>query len=142
MPDIQHAVQIACKPEALYPLVSTGEGFQQWWAADVTEAAGAVELGFFNRSTLYRLRLMAGEPPVRAEWLCETGAEWSGTGIHFRLEARGAGTLLRFTHARWPAETEYFTSCNTTWGELMYRLKAAAEGKSRGPLFLAGDLAY
>jgi hypothetical protein len=38
--------------------------------------------------------------------------------------------------------TEYFTSCNTTWGDLMFRLKSAAEGKSRGPLFLAGDLAY
>jgi len=33
-------------------------------------------------------------------------------------------------------------SCNTTWGELMYRLKTASEGKSREPLFLAGELSY
>jgi hypothetical protein len=37
---------------------------------------------------------------------------------------------------------DYFTSCNTTSGELIFRLKAAAEGKPRGPLFLAADLAY
>jgi hypothetical protein len=60
----------------------------------------------------------------------------------FLLEARPSGTLLRFTHAGWQAETDYFTSCNTAWGELMFRLKAAAEGKPRGLLFLAADLAY
>ena len=65
-----------------------------------------------------------------------------GTHIIFRVEARGAGSLLRFTHAGWRAETEYFTSCNTTWGGLMFRLKAASEGKPSGPLFLANDMAY
>jgi len=28
------------------------------------------------------------------------------------------------------------------WGELMFRLKSAAEGKSRGPQFLPASLAY
>jgi len=60
----------------------------------------------------------------------------------FALEESKAGPLLRFTHAAWRSETEYFVSCNTTWGELMYRLKAPSEGKSRGPLFLAGELSY
>jgi len=82
------------------------------------------------------------QPPARAEWTCETGDEWKGTRIAFELENRGAGTFLRFTHGGWRSEPEYFVNCNTTWGELMYRLKAAAEGKSRGPLFLANDLAY
>ena len=142
MPDIQHAIQIASKPETIYPLIATANGHGQWWAADVAEPSGAVELGFFNRTTIYRLRLKVNQPPTQAEWICETGQEWSGTHIVFRLEARGSGTLLRFTHAGWQSATDYFTSCNTTWGELMYRLKAAAEGKSPGPLFLANDLAY
>jgi hypothetical protein len=142
MADIQHSVQIASKPETVYPLIATAKGFGQWWAADITESAGAVELGFFNRATVYRLRLKVDKPPLQAEWLCETGEEWSGTHILFRLEVRGAGTLLRFTHGGWQSETVYFISCNTVWGELMYRLKSAAEGKSRGPLFLAGELAY
>ena len=49
---------------------------------------------------------------------------------------------MRFTHAEWQAETDYFVSCTTVWGELMFRLKAVAEGKPRGPLFLPGSLAY
>jgi uncharacterized protein YndB with AHSA1/START domain len=142
MPDIHHAIQIAAKPETVYALVSTGKGFTQWWAEDVTEPSGTVELGFFKRNTVYRLRLSTCHPPFLANWMCETGKEWIDTRIAFRLEARGAGTFLRFTHGGWQAETDYFTSCNTTWGELMFRLKAAAEGKSRGPLFLASDLAY
>lgn len=142
MPDIRHSVQITAKPENIYPLIATARGFAQWWAADVTENEGAVTLGFFNRSTLYRLKLQTDQPPARAEWTCETGDEWNGTRIVFEIEGGGAGTVLRFTHGGWRSETDYFRNCNTTWGELMYRLKSAAEGKPRGPLFLAGDLAY
>jgi hypothetical protein len=142
MVDIQHAVQIASKPETIYPLIATAGGFRQWWAEDTTESGGIVDLGFFKRATVYRLKLEMDKPPLQAEWACATGDEWSGTHIIFRLESAGSGTLLRFTHAGWRSETDYFVSCNTTWGELMYRLKAAAEGKSRGPLFLSGALAY
>jgi len=142
MPNIQHAIQIAAKPETIYPLIATAKGLGSWWATDMSEYSGAVDLGFFNRTTVYRLRLTVDQPPSHADWICETGQEWIGTHIVFRLEGRASGTLLRFTHAGWQSETDYFTSCNTTWGELMYRLKAAAEGKSLGPLFLVNDMAY
>jgi hypothetical protein len=136
MPDIRHAVPVSATPEQLYALVSTAKGFCQWWAADSTEIPGGVELGFFNRATIYRLRPAAQQhAPARAEWACESGDEWAGTRIAFDVEATKAGTLLRFAHAGWRAETDYFTSCNTTWGELMFRLKRAAEGKAPGPLF-------
>jgi uncharacterized protein YndB with AHSA1/START domain len=141
MSDIQHSLQIAVPPDAVYRLVSTAHGFAQWWAADVTEPDGAVELAFFNRTTVYRLRLTAGTPPTQADWSCETGVEWSGTQIVFHLTPTGAGTMLRFTHAGWQSATDYFVSCNTVWGELMFRLKSAAEGKPRGPLFLPGSMA-
>jgi len=142
MPDIQHAIQMAAKPEAVYPLVATAHGLGQWWAADITDSSDTLDLGFFNRATVYRLKLEIDKPPVHVDWACQSGDEWGGTHIIFRVEARGAGSLLRFTHAGWRAETEYFTSCNTTWGGLMFRLKAAAEGKPSGPLFLANDMAY
>ena len=142
MAAIKHMIQIAAKPDAVYPLVATAKGFEQWWAADVTTTPDVVELGFFNRTTVYRLKLEVDEPHTQAKWHCETGKEWAGTDIVFQLEARGSNTLLRFTHSGWVSETDYFTSCNTTWGELVFRLKSAAEGRPRGPLFLASDLAY
>ena len=142
MADIRHAIQVSAAPEAVYPLVATGQGMAQWWAADVVESGPHVELGFFKRATVYRLKLERHEPPQRAEWLCESGAEWSGTHLRFQLQPVSGGTMLRFTHADWQAETDYFISCTTAWGELMFRLKAAADGHSRGPLFLADSLAY
>src|ERR1700686_3745821 len=99
MPDIHHAIQIAATPETIYPLVATAEGFSQWWAADITGSGGVVELGFFKRATVYRLRLTVDKPAVQADWLCDTGDEWSGTRIKFQLETRPSGTLVRFTHA-------------------------------------------
>lgn len=135
MADIKHAIQIAATADRIYPLVATAKGLGTWWATDITEPAGAVELGFFNRTTIYRLRPTIEQPPVKAEWICESGGEWSGTRLSFQMEAVQSATLLRFSHAGWRAESDYFTSCNTTWGELMFRLKAAAEGKIPGPLF-------
>lgn len=144
MPDIKHSVAIDAPPDRVYPLVSSGRGLAQWWAADVTEAGsnGAVELGFFNRATVYRLEPVRLAPPREAEWLCSTGKEWSGTKLRFALTPAKNGTLVRFTHADWKDETDYFVSCTTVWGELMFRLKSAGEGKSRGPLFTATGQAY
>ena len=142
MPDIQHSVQIAARPEIVYPLVATAKGFSLWWATDITERDGAVELGFFNRSTIYRLRLRVDQSPSEVQWLCDTGDEWNGTQLLFRSEANKSGTLLRFTHAGWRSQSDYFVACNTTWGALMYRLKGVAQGNYPGPLFLAADMAY
>lgn len=142
MPDIVHSVLVSAKTEALYPLVSTGAGFEAWWAEDVTITRdGAVELGFFGRQTVYRLRSAELEEGRKAVWLCETGQEWKGTRLEFELEARGETTLVRFRQRDWARVSDFFVSCNTTWGALMFRLKAAAEGKKQGPLFLANGLA-
>lgn len=143
MADIVHSVEVAADAGVVYSLVSSGPGFQAWWAEDVVVTPdGAVELGFFDRATVYRLRAVGLEDGRKAVWQIETGQEWSGTQLVFALEARKTGTLVRFTHAGWATASEYFVSCNTTWGALMYRLKAAAEGKASGPLFLAGGFAY
>ena len=144
MPDIKHSIQIAAAPQLVHPLVATAEGFSRWWAADVTEdkPTGSVDLGFFKRATVYGLRPIQIAAPSQAHWLCHTGKEWSGTRLLFDLADQKDRTLLRFTHADWQAETDYFVACNTTWGELMFRVKAVAEGKTPGPLFSAPGMAY
>jgi len=136
VPDIRHFVLVAAPPEAVFPFIATGEGFKQWWAEDVViDPSGPIRLGFFKRATVYVLRRDASEPSRRVTWRCESGEQWAGTWLVFDLEERGSQTAVIFTHAGWRQATEFFTSCNTTWGELLYRLKAAAEGKAPGPLF-------
>ena len=144
MPDIRHLITIDAAPDVLYPLVASPAGFTQWWAEDVTgpDSAGAVELGFFNRSTIYRLVPVELLTNRKARWSCTTGEEWEGTLIESLLEPIPTGTRLRFSHSGWREATDYFTSCNTTWGGLMFHLKGVAEGRSPGPLFSRGGLAY
>ncbi len=145
MPDILHQIQIAAKPGVIFPLFTTAAGFAQWWTADIHESSDAVrrlDLAFFNRRTVYRLRPETFVAPTHAAWRCETGQEWVNTVLSFALQSRESAQILRFSHSGWEHETDYFVSCNTAWGELLFRLKAAAEGHPRGPLFLADSLAY
>jgi len=145
MATIRHSILIDASPERIFSLVSSGHGFKQWWAADVTEDVprDLVTLGFFNRATVYILHPARILEPTVAEWECQSGEEWNGTNLLFDLQPqKETRTLLRFSHLDWRAETEYFVACTTTWGELMFRLKAAAEGKAPGPLFSANGMAY
>lgn len=138
MPDIRHLLQIQASAAAIFPLVSTAKGFTRWWTADardVTAPQPGVELRFAGSPTIYRLRAETFLPPAQAAWSCETGREWSGTQLIFLLSPEGTGTLLRFLHSDWEAETDYFSACNTVWGELLFRLKAVAEGQTPGPRF-------
>jgi hypothetical protein len=144
MPDIKHSIQIGAAAHLVHPLIACADDFSHWWASDVTEdkTAGNVELGFFNRAAVYGLHPIQIAAPWQAHWLCHSGKEWSGTRLLFDLAEQKGQTLLRFTHADWQAETDYFIACTTTWGELMFRIRARAEGKSPGPLFVPNGLAY
>ncbi len=143
MPDIAHHIVIEATADAIFPLVATGEGLAQWWAEDMTQAPdGSVELGFFDRATVYRLRPQTQLTPRRATWVCETGTEWVNTRLMFELLPKGAHTGVRFTHSGWREATEFFVSCNTTWGGLLFRLRAEAEGRGDGPLFRKSSRAY
>jgi len=143
MPDIRHSITISAPAEAVYQLVSQANGLDRWWASDVmpANAGEAVELSFFNRSTVYRLKPLAMERPHRAEWLCETGNEWAGTRLRLYIAEKDGRSVVRFTHADWAQDTPYFVDCTTVWGHLMFRLKAAAEGKADGPLFTTAGMA-
>ena len=128
MNDIRHSLAMDAPADRLRRLVGSADGLTAWWAEDVVRVPGssALELGFFDRSTVYRLVLVAGaDDDVR--WQCETGHEWAGTELRFRLQSKGAQTLLEFTHHGWKDASAFFVSCNTVWGHLMFKLKDLAE---------------
>ena len=140
MHELIHSIEITASPKAIFPLVSSPEGLQQWWAEDMTPVDGGAELGFFDRKTIYRLRTLTLIAPASAAWLCETGDQWEGTRIIFSLLPKGVKTELGLRHEGWKELTPYYVSCNTTWGSLLWRLKAAAEGKKPGAMFSKGGV--
>jgi uncharacterized protein YndB with AHSA1/START domain len=136
MSDIRHALVIGAPPERIIELAATAEGLAAWWAEDAVRLPGddAVQLGFFDRTTIYKLRRAPEADGVR--WRCETGQEWAGTELVFHARPAGTQTRLEFAHEGWAAATPYFVSCNTVWGRLMFKLKEAAEHPDAArPLF-------
>jgi uncharacterized protein YndB with AHSA1/START domain len=144
VPEIRHQLTVSAPPEKLYPLFSSAEGLRRWWAADcrnIVDRAPAVQLSFLGSDTACRLRPHTFIAPLQAIWEYETGRELAGTQLTFVSSRKPEGTLLRFSHGGWKAETDFFVSCNTVWGELLFRLKDAAEGRPVGPLFTPDGLA-
>jgi hypothetical protein len=143
LPQIRHAIFIAAPTERVHELVSEPRGFSQWWSEDVTEdkAARTVDLGFFNRATVYRLALYAWQrhkaPNGRAN------PARNGRARGWCLTPRPK-TAARCCHSRTRiGRPKPITSWIViTWGELMFRLKACAEGKAPGPLFTRNAMAY
>jgi uncharacterized protein YndB with AHSA1/START domain len=141
-----HQITIAAPPERVFEAITTREGFLGWWTDDAQAepAIGSVdEFGFFHRSVVFHMRVDALDPPHHLHWTCIDGPEeWVGTEIDFRLGPDGrGGTVAHFQHGGWRTTSGHFPTSNTTWGHLMHRLKAYAEGREPGPYFVGAGVA-
>lgn len=137
MADMHHAVQIDASPDKVYQAIATDARLRSWWTADSktdANAGGKAEFGFDDRGTVFRMRIEELRPGARVVWSCLGDPDdWKGTRLTWEMSAGDGGTMLRFTHGNWRSTDDYFGTCNSTWGELMYRLKDYVEGKRPGP---------
>lgn len=131
MPDLQHMIAIDAPPAKVYAAVATEAGMRSWWTADSTmdaRAGGKAVFGFGRKATTFRMTVDALEPGKRVVLTCQgEPEEWNGTLLTWAIAPQQQGSVLRFTHGNWRAVTEMACFCNSTWGELMYRIKAYAE---------------
>ena len=139
MPNILHQIQINSTPEHVFDLIVSSEGLRSWWTHDVeaepVEGSVAV-FGFNERATVLRMRIEELVAGRRVKWTCMGDPdEWERTEVEFHLAPKEGGVLLHFAHRGWRSLGGEYAKCNTTWGGLMHRLKAAAEGQIPGPLF-------
>ncbi len=137
MPDLHHSIFIQASPMKVYEAVSTEKGFQGWWTADTRaepKVGGKAEFGFDNRGMVFRMVVEALEPGKRVRMACRGDhPEWRGTHLDWEISEEQGGTRLTFIHRNWRETTPFCASCNSTWGELTYRLKDYVEGKNPGP---------
>jgi hypothetical protein len=70
-------------------------------------------------------------------WKCVGGVaadEWKDTKLLWEIIPKdGSQTTLRFSHTGWPSTGDYYSSCNSTWGHLMFLLKDYAERGTVNP---------
>jgi hypothetical protein len=83
---------------------------------------------------VFRMRIDALGPGRRVRMTCSGDhPEWAGTTLEWEVDAAPDGATLRFSHRGWREITPFAASCNSTWGELMFRLKSHVEGGRPGP---------
>jgi uncharacterized protein YndB with AHSA1/START domain len=141
--DSLHEIPISAPPARVYETWTTAAGLRAWWTADVTVPTGEsghYVFGFDGGRVKFHFRV---DKEVASEIVHWTGVpgpgmpdEWIGTEIDVRLSAGGGGTRMRVAHRNWRSIEGAYCVCNTTWGELMYRIRDYCEGRPRGPLFV------
>lgn len=130
MADIRHMLLIDAPVDTVYRAITEQDGLAGWWTRQTVaapEVGSFAEFRFGDRYT-DKMRVAVLEPGRKVEWECVEGdKEWIGTRIVFDLEKQGDQALLRFRHAGWRAETDFYASCNYQWGYYMRSLKLYCE---------------
>lgn len=139
MAKIKHQILIKESPTKVYEALTSENGLKQWWTADTSaeeHVGGKAEFGFDHRRTVFRMELEELQPMKKVVWSCHGDhPEWDGTRLSWELASEGEDTMLRFTHSGWRNLSDFCAMCNSTWGELMYRLRNYVEGREPGPLW-------
>jgi len=136
MKAIQHYLVIAARPADVFMALTTQNGLAAWWTEEVIAQPIEGSIAEFKFGDRYHNkmsidRLVSGS---LVEWTCLAGdEEWIDTRLTFRLESRDQGTILRFKHGNWRAETDFFASCNYHWGNYMTSLKNYCENGQGSP---------
>jgi uncharacterized protein YndB with AHSA1/START domain len=137
MAELKHQIAIKSTPERVYSALTTQSGLSQWWTSDAKteqKVGGNAEFGFDKRATVFRMKIEKQNPGKDVVWSCHgDNPEWSGTLLTWSISHENGTSVVRFTHSGWKSASELYAICNTTWGELMHRLRDYLEGKNPGP---------
>lgn len=137
MTTIKHQIIIDAPPDKVYAALATQVGLRGWWTADTRaeeKTGGEAEFGFDERSAVFHMTIEELAPNKRVVWSCHGDhPEWDGTVLTWTLMPEKNRTILRFAQSNWKDYSDFCATCNTTWGELIYRLKDYVEGRNPGP---------
>lgn len=128
MPNIVHTFDLAAPPGAVYRALTFEDGLRSWWtkAATVEARLGAVNEFRFRGGAFNRMQVTALVEGESVRWTCVDGAEeWIGTEVSFELKSSGEGTVVHFSHHRWPADAdEYRGYCSFAWASYFRGLQS------------------
>jgi uncharacterized protein YndB with AHSA1/START domain len=137
MVDLHHHVEIKAPAAIVFDAIATTKGNRGWWTADSNvdnKIGGKAEFGFSNRGMVFHMTIDMRTANKELAMSCSGDhEEWTGTKLIWRSEEKDGFTILHFTHAGWRNATDFCASCNSMWGNLMFRLKAFAETGKPSP---------
>ena len=137
MTDLRHNIPIQSAPAEVYAALATESGMQGWWTRDTKmepKVGGAAVFGFDRRGIVFRMKIDALDAGRKVRMSCSGDhPEWAGTTLEWQIEPKDGGTVLKLDHRGWREATDFCASCNTMWGNLMFRLKTFVETGKANP---------
>ena len=99
-----------------------------------SNVGGKAEFGFDKRGMVFRMAVDELKPNRGVRLKCSGDhPEWAGTTLEWKIEPTPDGSVLHFSHRDWRELTDFAASCNSMWGNLMFRLKDYAETGKPNP---------
>lgn len=133
MADCLHQITIDCDDRTLYRALTTSEGVTNWWTGhcDLAKQEGDSshfdwKVGSPDKLIMRSQKLL---PNKRVFLVCTHGPdEWIGTELWWEINPiHNQKCELQFKHMNWHRDDGAFAECNSTWGQLMLRLKTYCE---------------
>lgn len=125
MASIKHLLHINAPGEKVYEALTTLNGLSNWWTLQVsgeTQVGGILQFMFGKDG--FDMKIDSLKPDDKVEWECVAGPDdWIGTTINFKLDSNDGKTRLRFEHAGWKEDNDFFAGCSFSWGRYMESLR-------------------
>ena len=98
-----------------------------------SEVDGVIEFRFGDQ-WCNKMKVKELLPDQHIEWECMEGAaDWIGTRLSFFLDQNEGRTRVRFSHAGWLDDGDFFALCNSTWARYMRSLKDYCQSGEGAP---------
>jgi uncharacterized protein YndB with AHSA1/START domain len=136
MPDILHDFPVRAPVEQTWAGITSPEGLDAWWTA---RSAGHPEVGseyqlLFEPNYDWRAVVTVAVPHEAFELrMTRSDADWDGTRVGVRLEARGGVTWVGFYHAGWQEANEHYRISSCCWAMYLRILRRWLEHGERVP---------
>ena len=135
MADIKNLFHINAPVKKVYNAIATINGLRNWWTVETTgneNIGGMLQFRFGNYGGPDMV-VKELKPNKLVQWNCVDGMEdWKGTELSFILDSNEGKTRVRFAHANWKNDGDFFAACSFTWGQYMESLRQYCEtGKGK-----------
>jgi uncharacterized protein YndB with AHSA1/START domain len=124
-------IPVNAPPDKVFSAIATQTGMRGRWTRNSTktpEVGGKAEFGFHNRAAVFRMTSDAFKPNQSVRMTCSGDhPERNGTTLDWTVVSTPEASTLTFAHRGWREMTDSCASCNSMWGNLMFRLRAFVE---------------
>ncbi len=126
-----HRIGVHASPEDVFETLTDRDKLARWWTSDTRGDGAKVgsTLEFWFGKFCQKFQVVALEPGKLVRWRAtdEGMAEWVGTEVSFAITVDRGQTFVRFKHAGWRDDTDFFGHCSMKWATFLMSLKSLLE---------------